>query len=471
MKYIYPLFFFLLYFLDSNAQNCNCGSNFQYLVKKIEKNYVGFSDKVTPANKKRFQKFTDSLQKIADQSNPYKCLSISREWLAFFKDKHINFGMDFEKLNPDSVKSFFADEEKTPWTENNFKNYLDANKGKLDEIEGVWFSGIYKLGIVKDQANKSLFIGFILKADGYRWDAQQIKLKITKTNKGYSTSNFKGGDHSEQFPILTKQNDTLDFGIFGKWYKGMHKTVQGPAATQVDYSPKFKVANDTTSIFELPSFYSLDYIAQVDSLISANKPILTKTKHLIIDLRNNSGGSVLIYQKLIPYIYTNPILQEGGSVLATVENIRDGYSTEYPQMSDSIKSVFRKNLNRLKAHTGELYNLYPVDTIKLQTVLQNPARISFLVNKETGSAAELFLLEARQSTKVKLYGTNSAGVVDYTETVKATMPCPFYTLWYPACKSTRLPDFPLDNIGIKPDIEIPDTVQDWIEFVINYRKN
>lgn len=470
MKYIYILFFLLLYTLDLNAQNCNCGNNFKYLVKKIEKNYVGFSDKVNATNKQRFQKFTDSLQKIADQSNPYKCLSISREWLAFFKDKHINFGMDFGKLNPDSVKSFFADEEKTTWSESNFQNYLDKNKGKLDAIEGIWFSGIYKLGIVKDKANKSLFIGFILKADGYRWDAQQIKFKIIKTNTSYRTNNFKGGDHSEQFPVLTKQNDTLDFGIFGKWYKGMHKAEQDQTAKQVDYSPKFKVANDTTSIFELPSFYSLNYIAQVDSLINANKVVLTKTKHLIIDLRNNSGGSVLIYQKLIPYIYTNTILQEGGSVLATEENIRDGYSTEYPQMSDSIKSVFRQNLNKLKAHKGELYNLYPIDTIKLQTVLKNPARISFLVNKETGSAAELFLLEAKQSTKVKLYGTYSAGVVDYTETVQTSMPCPFYTLWYPACKSTRLPNFPLDNVGIKPDIEIPDTVHDWIDFVINYHK-
>jgi C-terminal processing protease CtpA/Prc len=102
-------------------------------------------------------------------------------------------------------------------------------------------------------------------------------------------------------------------------------------------------------------------------------------------------------------------------------------------------------------------------------VYKNPERVSFLVNKGTGSAAEMFLLEAKQSKKVKLYGTNSSGAVDYTEYVKILMPCKFYTLYYPACKSLRLPDYPLDNIGIKPDVEIPADTADWIDYVKKYK--
>lgn len=451
------------------AQNCNCGENFRYLINRITKNYVGFTDKVTPKNQQQFQKFTDSLQKIADQSNAYKCLSISREWLDFFKDKHITFGIVFNEISPDSIRRFFANEEKTSWTETAFKTYLEQNKEKLDSIEGIWSVGIYEIGVVKD-VKPNQFLGFILKADSVRWMPQQIKFRLAKKGNQYQTVFYAGGDHSEQHPILLKTGDVLDFGFFGKWIKAPKPAPTVVPVKEIDLSPKFRVLDNETALFEMPSFGKMDYVAPTAALIKKNESILKNTKHLIIDLRNNSGGSVLVYEKLMPYIYTNPILQEGGYVLATPDNIKDsGYAKEYPEVSDSIRNVFKKYLTELKAHEGELYKLYPIDTIKFKTVYKNPERVSFLVNGGTGSAAELFLLEAKQSKKVKLYGQNSGGAIDYTEFVKVGMPCTYFTLYYPTCKSLRLPDYPLDNIGIKPDVAIPADVTDWIDFVKKYK--
>ncbi|MFW0716124.1 S41 family peptidase [Pedobacter sp. N23S346] len=434
----------------------------------MAKNYVGYADKVTPKNQLQFQKFTDSIQQVANQANQYKCLSLCREWLEFFKDKHIGFGMAFDKLNSDSVRTFFADEEKTNWTDSSFKSYLIQNKAKLDPVEGIWSTGIYEVGIVKD-IKPNQFMAFVLKADSVRWMPQQVKFRIMKQGGQYQTIYFSGGDHSEQHPTLIKDADTLDFGFFKKWIKAPKPlNIALKNEKEIDLSPKFRVLDNETALFEMPSFGKLDYVAPTEALIKKNESILKNTKHLIIDLRNNSGGSVLVYEKLMPYLYTNPILKEGGFVLATAENIRDGYSKEYPEVSDSIRNVFKKDLATLKAHEGELYKLYPVDTIKFNTVYKNPERVSFLVNRNTGSAAELFLLEAKQSKKVKLYGTNSSGAIDYTEFITSKMPCNFYTLYYPACKSLRLPDYPLDNIGIKPDIAIPANVTDWIDFVKKY---
>ncbi|MCX2432658.1 S41 family peptidase [Pedobacter sp. GR22-10] len=461
-------FFFLMFTVTClKAQNCNCGDNFAFLTQRISKNYVGYTDKITPSNSKQFAKFTDSLQQIANRSNAYQCLSLCREWLDFFKDKHLAFGMAFDELNADSVRTFFSDEEKTKWTDSSFKSYLLQNKAKLDPVEGIWSTGIYEVGIVKD-IKPNQFIAFVLKADSVRWMPQQVKFRIMKKGGQYQTIYFSGGDHSEQHPALIKNADTLDFGFFKKWVK-VPKPLNATIEKEIDLSPKFRVLNDETAIFEMPSFGKLDYVAPTAALIKKNESVLKNMKHLIIDLRNNSGGSVLVYEKLMPYLYTNPILKEGGYVLATAENIRDGYSKEYPEVSDSIRNVLKKNLMTLKAHEGELYKLYPVDTIKFNTVYKNPERISFLVNKNTGSAAELFLLEAKQSKKVKIYGENSSGTIDYVEVITTKMPCNFYTLYYPACKSFRLPDYPLDNIGIKPDVEIPDSVTDWIDFVKNHQ--
>lgn len=76
--------------------------------------------------------------------------------------------MAFDKLNPDSVRIFFANEEKTNWTDRSFKSYLIKNKAKLDSIEGIWSTGIYEVGIVQD-IKPNQFMAFVLKADSVRW--------------------------------------------------------------------------------------------------------------------------------------------------------------------------------------------------------------------------------------------------------------------------------------------------------------
>ncbi|PWS31799.1 S41 family peptidase [Pedobacter paludis] len=469
MKYI-KLIFFLLLSTSAVAQNCNCSENFRFMVERIKKNYVGYSDKVTPINQNAFQKTTDSLEKIASHSNPYKCLSLSREWLALFKDKHVNIGIDFDAISPDSIRHFFSREERTTWTHDKFKEYLEKKKNNLDHIEGIWSFGVYQVGIVRDRTKKNQeFIAFILKADGSRWVPQQIKFRVLKNNSKYSTVFFRGGDHSINNPRLSYKKDTLDFGIFGKWIKGVNKPKE-TIANNTDLSPKFKVLDSQTVLFTMPSFESMSYIKQVDSIVKENESILKNTKHLIIDLRDNGGGSIYVYKSLTPYIYTKPILTVGGMVLATPDNIKDGYSIKYPEASDSIQNVLNQNLIELKKHEGELYNLYPVDTIKYESVLKNPERVSFIVNKNTASAAELFLLEAKQSSKSKIFGSNSSGMVDYGEVVVAKLPCVFYMLVYPAGKSLYSIKNPLDNIGIKPDVEISTKVENWVDYVRKYKE-
>lgn len=38
----------------------------------------------------------------------------------------------------------------------------------------------------------------------------------------------------------------------------------------------------------------------------------------------------------------------------------------------------------------------------------------------------------------------------------------------PTWQTMRLPDYPIDNIGIQPDIYIDKSVKDWIQFAIDY---
>lgn len=258
MKYIYLVIFFFILSYSLRAQNCNCGENFSQLTEKIKKNYVGYLDKVNFSNSNQFQKFTDSLQKIASVSDAYRCMSLSREWLAFFKDKHIDFGLNFDKLSTDSIKLFFQNVEKTQWSEASLNTYLQKNTDKVDSLEGIWNheSNTYKIGVVRDQTKKDQeFIGFIIKSDGLRWLPQQVKFRIAKIGNSYKTIYFGAGDHSIVFPTLTKIGETIDFGFFGKWHKGDYKpagTVPKTIFYQRNSTIKFVKINEETALLALP---------------------------------------------------------------------------------------------------------------------------------------------------------------------------------------------------------------------------
>ncbi|GGH03264.1 hypothetical protein GCM10007422_18200 [Pedobacter zeae] len=446
----------------------------KFVIERVKKNYIGYNDKTDASNKKKFEIFTDSLLNEAGKAATYQCLPVIRKWLSFFKDKHLSIAYNDSHYSKEQIRDYYAHEERTDWTDSLFMAYLDNSKRSLDNIEGVWkdHTASYQIGIVKDKKSKGEFIGFVIKADGARWMPQQVKLRIVKTGKGYFLKYFRAVDHSLAALSFQKINDTIALGdgvVTSKWYK--NATIQPkPLAQNSDQEsgPKFRFLDDQTGLLQMPSYASLDYVAEVDSILKNKVKETAKLDHLIIDLRNNYGGSVLMYDKIIPYVYTGPILTEGGIVLATEENIRDYYSNIPSNVSDSMRKVFEKNLNTLKSHLNELYPLYPIDTIKFSKIMNYPKSVSVIMNRNTASAAELFILQAKQSSKVKLYGTNSSGAIDYLEVVRTKLPCGFYSLGYPACKSMRLPGYPLDNIGIKPDVEIPVGISDWIEFVKAY---
>ncbi|QNK61823.1 hypothetical protein H7F33_14845 [Pedobacter sp. PAMC26386] len=473
MKKLLFIFLISIPFL-TRAQNCNCGDNFKFVVERIKNNYPGYKDKVIPAKQQRFDFFTDSLQKAANSADKIQCMDICTEWLAFFKDKHIGFSFIIqENASKQEVRNYFTKAEKTSWNKQDFKRYLDHNKNKLDEMEGIWFSdgGNYEIGIVKDSVQRpNEFIGFIIKADSLNWMPGQVKIRIKKTGNSYRVLYYGTINHIKYYPPFLKTGDTFNLGYYGDWFKNVPKKVnKASSQKETDYNPSFKILDKETSLIILPNF-AIHYKKAVDSIIEANKTALQNSKHLIIDIRNNSGGSTYTFEKLLPYIYTNPIYTDGGVVWATAGNIKDCYSIIDNDIPEKNKKRAEENLLQLKAHLGELYPLYPADTIKFDSVLKSPQRVSVLMNGNSASSAEHFILRAEQSKKVTLFGQNSSGAIDYTEIVTAKMPCKLYTVTYPAFRSDRINRRKLDNVGIAPNVLIPDSITDWVEFVRKYQK-
>ena len=107
----------------------------------------------------------------------------------------------------------------------------------------------------------------------------------------------------------------------------------------------------------------------------------------------------------------------------------------------------------------------------ISPAVKSPAQIVVLANNHTGSAAENFLLNAKQSKKVKLLGIPSSGVLDYANAMFFDYGCNNYKLLMPTYRSFRLPNYPIDNIGVQPDVYLDESVEDWVKFAVDYLEN
>ena len=138
-------------------------------------------------------------------------------------------------------------------------------------------------------------------------------------------------------------------------------------------------------------------------------------------------------------------------------------------LDEEGKKWAQKSYDTLSNHIGEFVNLdeYPVSVTTFDTVLEYPKNIGIIVNEGNGSTTEQFLLAAKQSKKVKLFGTTTTGVLDISNMYFVKSPCKDYELGYSLSKSMRIPEMTIDDKGIQPDFYIDKEIPkyEWIKFV------
>src|SRR5690606_27425103 len=149
---------------------------------------------------------------------------------------------------------------------------------------------------------------------------------------------------------------------------------------------------------------------------------------------------------------------------------RSGFALEFGiQASDEEKAVFMENYLKLNNHLGEFVNLNSekIHIYKQDTIHKFPKQVAILINENNVSTDEQFILESRQSKKVKLYGRTTKGGLDMSNLYVAKSANNDFVLVYALSRSLRIPNMIVDDIGIMPDFfldnEIPE--EEWIEYV------
>lgn len=470
MKIVFLASFFALFATLASAQSCNCAEQFDWLRQKLAINYSGYRDKVTAQNRAEFDRHTADFQtKIAQSKADTTCLRLMDEWARWFRDGHVQLYPKTVSVpeDPAAIRRRFAGWEKISLTEVEARTYLDQS-GR-EPVEGIYQNaeGNYRVAIIQNSTSERDFVAVLLKADSVWWMPGQVKFDLKKA-KSLSTfmSRYYMRDHSERNPSATFNDGKLEFKELGTWHKQYPGNPSIPAKPQIFTLAKI---DSQTLLLTVPTMNESVRL-ELDSLVKANASLLERTPNLIIDCRDNGGGSDITFYPLRPYVYSGSVKGYQMQIYATEDNIqkydklRDSkdFPQKYRRYFGNMAKKMRRNMGKFVGKCGEAKQ-------KFKKVKPFPKQVAILINGNCASSCEQFVYYAEQSKRVTLIGQNTAGIMDYGNLHSLDFPCGKFGLSYPTSRSCRVDKGKaIDGVGIPPDVRVDEKEKDWVEFARQY---
>lgn len=470
MKLLLFLASLLLIQTSCAKTNCSCEKELEFVMNYYENNLASFGDNVDENNKAEYEKFKQVLRREAKiKNNAVECFRVLTYYVEFFKDNHASISMsssNIDENNEEELQKFLQSDLYTSREIYEFKE-SDLKQYPIDDIRGIYHTSddSYKIAVIPNKTSFRDYIGVIMESKTKLWKKGQVKIEIKKIgeNKYQAFSYFR--NHSLHFSGRFKWKN----GVLGDiWFKTSKKDTHNYSGIN-DNSLHFKMLNDTIAYLRIPTF-SGRYTAQLDSLYKSADAKIRQTPYLVIDVRNNGGGSDMNVRLLLPYIYTNPIKGDKVELLVTKDNLnlwkkwlkewetdKNNYSQE---QVDWLRGEVEK-MEKVKPNTWILRSR--AGKLKIKDISKYPKSVAIIQNQYCASSCETLLFWAKQSKRTILLGENSGGYVGYGENGALSTPCYNYRL---TCTMTRYKEQrKYEAKGISPDYQLKYT-SDWIEQTI-----
>lgn len=218
-----------------------------------------------------------------------------------------------------------------------------------------------------------------------------------------------------------------------------------------------ELINQNTALMVLNDFMDPK---QMKELMDKSQELLTNTKNLIIDIRNNGGGYDSLFYPLLEYIFPcNFILKEDFNMyfLHTERNYKNRMRmlSEYlkDNNGDEMITNFVKALDKNRGkgfimddQGGEEY------IIKGR---KGPDKVIVMIDRYCGSSGDSFASICKKSPKITLVGRATYGVIDYSNVAEEIFEDGLSLIYPTSIMDSVNFGKGIDNIGVQPDVYIP----------------
>lgn len=449
------LFLFLFIINNARAQTCDCEKEFLHIKQFIEHNYAGFTDKLKLLTKTGYEKKVNELQQFSKQGGD-NCVLIISQYLDLFKDDHIQVNGTFST----AFDSAYISRRKK----------VDLPAEKIEALrrstthEGIYnfiFDSAYSIAVYKEKTVLHDYVGVIIDSKLPSWKRGMIKFEAKYVNDSLLKGILYVRNHMPKVEWFYLGKNSIG----GDWQRvGTEKEKRSfiyvPVAS--------RKLSDKTVYIQVSDFGPSNY-KRIDSIFKANQEALSSMPNLVLDLRDNRGGSDFSFSPILPYIATGPVKTIGVDVLATEANIAGWKKIlSDPDVPDDNKKSISRMIAIMENNKGKLVNIADDEIDSSYKTLAYPRKVAILIDRGCASTTEQFLLYAMQSSKVTLMGERTSGTLDYSNMRDSAFSCMPYRLWYATTRSRRLDvGQGIDNTGIKPGKFLkPGT--DWIAEAVKF---
>jgi hypothetical protein len=403
-----------------------------FVINYYEENLPGFVDNVTQENFATYNAFKKELvDKTENQcENRENCFKILLTYVEFFKDNHssiyINNTISVDESKKEEVEAF---RNSDTFINREIIGELNSKiRNPLDSIENIYTisEGVYKVAVVENKNDFRDYAGVIVDSKTPLWEKGQVKFELKRTSDSTYNMYTYMRDHSLMFYKNVKlKNGILNDTWLNTKLKGKSKRVFSSA---VYGDLTFKEIDAQTNYLYIPTFDG-DFSAAINNFYKEFDSLIRLKPKLIIDVRDNPGGSDANVDPLIKYLYTKPFKRDAIEVYATKENIRK-FTEFYNYVKEDSVNYDKETLNFI---SGEIKRMQSVpdktfiqrgetEMVELDEVLPYPNNIAIITNRNCASSCEDLLFRAMQSDKAIVVGENSGGYVGYGDVTQATTP-------------------------------------------------
>jgi len=390
-------------------------------------------------NRKKWDSlYRQMISDVQATPNDYAYYRMLQRFCAFLKDGHTNIYMP-QKKEFETMTSMFGDYRLFLENIDNKAIVVRTNRSKMNEIP-VGSEVIEVNGLTTENYLQQMVMPYIASSTSYvlrDWATRQLltglpgdryQIKI-KTSTGQITSidlTHAITEEKEVNPPFETDRKLLDF----KWLEN-------------------QIAYVSLNSFDQP---------KIDSLFVALLPELYKAKALIVDLRFNGGGNTTVGTAILEYLI------KGKKIYGPVSSSRMHIAAhkawgKFTKPSDTLHNEWsKKSLLMFQDNYFYTFEHGPEKIgLKAKRLIVPTA---LLIGHNTASAAEDFLIYADGQPHMTKFGENTFGSTGqpYLFTL------PGGALARVCTKKDTYPDGrEFVGYGVKPDIEVKRTLEDFIQ--------